>query len=147
MRPAHHNMKSADMKPIKNINTSAYNSFPAIGDFCRLLITFANSLDPDQAIFVGPDLDPNCLKLWCYSWKTFLKKVNFNRQQKKHAKLPSIQRVNPFMPRHTGKECRPRSEHVTAHNEPSHQDLHCLQKYRFGSKRLKGLNYSACIRK
>ena len=28
----------------------------------RLLITFANSLDPDQALhFVGPDLDPNCL--------------------------------------------------------------------------------------
>ena len=25
------------------------NSLPAFGDFCRLLITFANSLDPDQA--------------------------------------------------------------------------------------------------
>ena len=24
------------------------NSFPARGDFCHLLITFANSLDPDQ---------------------------------------------------------------------------------------------------
>ena len=31
---------------------------------CRLLITFANSLDPDQARQnVGPDLDPNCLTL------------------------------------------------------------------------------------
>ena len=31
---------------------------------CRLLITFANSLYPDQARhFVGPDLDPNCLTL------------------------------------------------------------------------------------
>ena len=31
-------------------------------DFCCLLITFANSLDPDQASqSVGPDLDPNCL--------------------------------------------------------------------------------------
>ena len=31
---------------------------------CHLLITFANSLDPDQARhFVGPDLDPNCLTL------------------------------------------------------------------------------------
>ena len=29
---------------------------------CRLLITFANSFDPDQARQnVGPDLDPNCL--------------------------------------------------------------------------------------
>ena len=31
---------------------------------CRLLITFANKLDPDQAQRkVGPDLDPNCLTL------------------------------------------------------------------------------------
>ena len=31
---------------------------------CRLLITFANSLDPDQARQnVGPDLDPNFLTL------------------------------------------------------------------------------------
>ena len=43
---------------------SAVNSFPASGDFCRLLITFANSSDPDQARQnVGPDLDPNCLTL------------------------------------------------------------------------------------
>ena len=39
-----------------------FNSLPPRGDFCCLLITFANSLDPDQARpFVGPDLDPNCL--------------------------------------------------------------------------------------
>ena len=39
------------------------SSFPASGNFCRLLITFANSLDPDQAQQnVGPDLDPNCLR-------------------------------------------------------------------------------------
>ena len=31
-------------------------------DFCHLLITFANSLGPDQARQnVGPDRDPNCL--------------------------------------------------------------------------------------
>ena len=31
---------------------------------CYLLITFANSLEPDQAQpNVGPDLDPNCLTL------------------------------------------------------------------------------------
>ena len=35
-------------------------SFHVSGDFCRLLITFANSLDPDQEQQnVGPDLDPN----------------------------------------------------------------------------------------
>ena len=41
-----------------------YNSDHARGDFCRLLITFANSLAtlaPDQdRQNVGPDLDPNC---------------------------------------------------------------------------------------
>ena len=38
-----------------------FNSLPASsGDIC--LITFANSLDPDQALQnVGPDQDPNCL--------------------------------------------------------------------------------------
>ena len=41
---------------------SVFNSLPASGNFYHLLITFANSLDPDQARQnVGPDLDPNCL--------------------------------------------------------------------------------------
>ena len=36
----------------------------ASGNFCCLLITFANSLDPEQdRQNVGPDLDPNCLTL------------------------------------------------------------------------------------
>ena len=34
------------------------------GVTCRLLITLANSLDPDQdGHSVGPDLDPSCLTL------------------------------------------------------------------------------------
>ena len=42
---------------------SILNSFPASGDFCRLLIIFENSLDPDQARQnVGPVLAPDCLK-------------------------------------------------------------------------------------
>ena len=41
---------------------SVFNSLPASGNFCHLLITFANSFDPDQTRQnVGPDLDPNCL--------------------------------------------------------------------------------------
>ena len=41
------------------------DSFPASGDFCCVLITYANSLDPNQARhIVGPDLDPNSLTLW-----------------------------------------------------------------------------------
>ena len=40
------------------------NSFLDSGDFCHLLITFANNLDPDlDRQNVGPDLDPNCLTL------------------------------------------------------------------------------------
>ena len=74
------------------------NSFPTSGDVYCLLITFANSLDPDQAWrFVWPDLEPNCLTLWWYSWKIFLKKLFFfkNPQMtKKHEILPSMQRVN-----------------------------------------------------
>ena len=39
-----------------------FNSFLASDDFCPLLITFANSLDPDQdRQNVGPDLDLNSL--------------------------------------------------------------------------------------
>ena len=41
------------------------SSFPASDDFCRLLITIANSLDPDQAQQnIGPYLDPYCLACW-----------------------------------------------------------------------------------
>ena len=57
------------------------NSVLASGDFCRLLITFANSFDPDQdRQNVGPDLDPNCLTLWWYSRKNF-DNVNFEKNQ------------------------------------------------------------------
>ena len=49
-----------------------------------LLIIFANSLDPDQAQQnIGPDLDPNSLTLWWYSWETFLNKVNLKKKKKK----------------------------------------------------------------
>ena len=43
---------------------SVIYSFPTSDHFCLLLITFANSLYPDQARQnVGPDLDRNCLTL------------------------------------------------------------------------------------
>ena len=44
--------------------TVSINSFLASSDFCCLLITFANSLDPDQDLQnVGQDHDPNHLTL------------------------------------------------------------------------------------
>ena len=45
----------------KVVSTSCFvfNSLMARGDFCCLLITYANSLHPDQARQnLGPDLDP-----------------------------------------------------------------------------------------
>ena len=55
-------------------------------NYQRLLLTFANSLGPDQARQnVGPDLDPNCLTLgWC-SGKNFSKQLiskKISRRQK-----------------------------------------------------------------
>ena len=48
---------------------------------CCLLITFANSSDPDQARQnVGPDLDPNCLTLMVFL-KEFFEKVDFEKYQ------------------------------------------------------------------
>ena len=42
----------------------AFNSFLPDSDFSHLVMTFANSLDPDQDRHnVGPDLDPNHLTL------------------------------------------------------------------------------------
>ena len=72
------------------------NSFLASGDYCRLLITFANSLDRDQARQnVQPDPDQNWLTLLWYSWKIFffLEKVNLkkklHRQQKSMQNYPA----------------------------------------------------------
>ena len=46
---------------------------------CRLLITFANSLDPDQdKQNVDPDLDPNCLCRTLFLKK--FEKVNFEKK-------------------------------------------------------------------
>ena len=68
------------------------NSFPDSGHFCCLLITFANNLDSNQAgQNVGPDLDPNCLTLWWYSWKIFLKKVNFKNNKSTDNKKAHVQ--------------------------------------------------------
>ena len=61
---------------VANTSTSCsvLNSLLASSDFWHLLITFANSLNPDQARQnVGPDLDPNCLTPWWHNikvWRT-----------------------------------------------------------------------------
>ena len=55
-----------------------------------------NSFDPDQARQnVGPNLDPNCLTHWWYSWKNFSKQIVFLKISRRweHTKLPSRQGV------------------------------------------------------
>ena len=50
-----------------------------------MLITIANSLDPDQAQQnVGPDLDPICLKTLTVFLKDFFEKVNFEKISCQH---------------------------------------------------------------
>ena len=58
------------------------NSFFASGNFCRLLITFANSLDPEQIRQnVGPDLDPKLFDTRIVFLKEFFEKDNFVKSQ------------------------------------------------------------------
>ena len=57
------------------------NTSPASGDLCLLLITFANSLDPDQARQnVGPVLDSYCLTLMAFLKRKQFKKGNFEQK-------------------------------------------------------------------
>ena len=56
----------------------------------RLLITSANSSDPDQAQQnVGPDLDPKCLTLMV-SLKEFFEKVDFDKKSPDNKKARKI---------------------------------------------------------
>ena len=60
--------------------------FLASDDFCRLLITFANSLDPEQdRQNVGPDLGPNRLVLLYCSLKC-IEKVYFEKKSAENNK-------------------------------------------------------------
>ena len=57
-------LSGVDLAPLKatgEVKVRHHSYFLASGDFCRLFITFTNSLDPDQdRQNVGPDLDSNC---------------------------------------------------------------------------------------
>ena len=66
---------------------SVYKADRAKPNFCCLLITFANSLDPDQVRQnVGPDLDPNCLTLMVFL-KEFFEKINFEKNRQTTQKM------------------------------------------------------------
>ena len=60
--------------------SNCFNYFLASGDFCHLLITFANSLDPDQdRQRVRSDLDPNRSDTLIVFPKEFFEKVNLKK--------------------------------------------------------------------
>ena len=62
LKPNEINFSQGLSQKVLSTSCFVFNSSAARGDFCCLLITFANSLDPDQARQnVGPDLDPNCV--------------------------------------------------------------------------------------
>ena len=69
------------------------NYFPASAEFFRLRITFAKSLEPDQARQnVGHGLVPDCLTLWNFFMRVNLKKKSTGN--KKHARLTSMLGIN-----------------------------------------------------
>ena len=66
---------------------------PARGNFCSLLITFANSLDPDQDCQKDQDCQFNTLNVFL---KEFFKKVNFvkiSRRQKSMQNYPACKEL------------------------------------------------------
>ena len=59
-RSSQHIYSTAVPYPTQDQCMVSLNSFLSSGDFCRLLITFANNLNPNQdRQNVGSDLDPN----------------------------------------------------------------------------------------
>ena len=65
-------------------------------------MTFANSLDPDQARQnVRPDLSPNCLTLMVFL-KEYFEKVDFEKNQQKTIEMHTIltKRQQTYLTRH-----------------------------------------------
>ena len=57
-------VKHSTTRPLRSLLLQDKVNLALSGDFCRLLMTFANSLEPDQdQQYVGPDLDPKHLTL------------------------------------------------------------------------------------
>ena len=69
-----------------------FNSFLASAIFCCLLLTFANSLDPDQHWrSVGPELNPNSLTLTVNLKDFFEKSADENKSMKNY---PACKELN-----------------------------------------------------
>ena len=79
LEPNDINLSQGFSQKVVSTSCFVFNSLPARGDFCCLLITFANSLDPDQArqmsSLAGKEFNTNQL-VYYFLAKT-LAKVNF----------------------------------------------------------------------
>ena len=61
LEPNEINFSQGFRQQVVSTSCIIFTYLPTRVDFCCLVITFANSLDLDQARQnVGPDLDPNC---------------------------------------------------------------------------------------
>ena len=77
------NSLSKDTQDKDSLNKVGINTTHASVGFLCLLITFANSLDPDQARQnVGPDLDPNYLILIDFLKILILEKISAEDKNK-----------------------------------------------------------------
>ena len=66
--------------------TRTLNAFPGSGNFCCLLITFANILDVHQdRRNAGPDVHSNCLTLCERVQKKIIKKITKNDRDMREA--------------------------------------------------------------
>ena len=88
--------------PVHQMYQVTLNLTPLVANFCCLLKTFANRLDPDQARQnVRPDLDPNYLILWWYSFFFFFFKVFYkkktHRWQKSMQNYPACKKTLIFL--------------------------------------------------
>ena len=89
---------------------------PARGNFCSLLITFANSLDPDQDCQKDQDCQFNTLNVFL---KEFFKKVNFvkiSRRQKSMQNYPACKELTTMYCMHTTDQSRSNTGPDTSQN-------------------------------
>ena len=78
MEPNETNFSQGFSQIVVSTSCFVFNSLSARSDFCCLLVTFANSLDPDQVRQnVRPDLGPNCLTLKWYLKKSSIQRVKY----------------------------------------------------------------------
>ena len=97
LEPSEINFSQGFSQKVVSTSCFVFISLPASGDFCCLLITFANSFDTDQAWQnVGPDLDQNCLTPWWYWKKSSIQRVKYGTIKKQYWKIQKLTKIYFF---------------------------------------------------